>query len=275
MNREPALTLAFLAHAPDAAARVLDGLEPADAAALFAEAPARLCAPVLQRMHTWTGARCLEQLGPDASAAILQRLPLHDAVALLRLLPADSRRPPLDALPARVALRLRRALGYPAGSVGAWVDPDVPSFPVTASAGDALRYLRDSDGVSHVFVHAESGDRYLGAVSIGQLLRMPRETALGDAGVTAVRALSSRASLATALAHPGWDEFLVLPVVARNRTLVGGLKRGSLSTGLAERRAGQRARPASVPVQLLAALGIAWSGLTRLMFDALADDRTA
>ncbi len=210
-----------------------------------------------------------------AAAAILQRFPIHGAAALLRLLPADSRRPLFDALPARLVLRLRRALGYPAGSVGAWLDPDVPSFPATATTDDALRYLRESDGVSHVFVHGEPDDRYLGAVPIGQLLRMPPETALGEADVTAVRPLSSRASLGTALAHPGWDEFLVLPVVARNRMLVGGLTRSSLSTGLAEGRAGQRAHPASVPVQLLAALGIAWSGLLRLMFDTLAEDRPA
>lgn len=271
----PELTLAFLAHAPEAAAQVLERLDADEAAALFAATPARLAAPVLRHMHSFSGARCLEQLEPHAAAGLIRRIAFHDAASLLRLLSPAGRRALLEELPTRLAQRLKRALGYPVGSVGAWLDPDVPSFSAGAAVEDAVRYLAGRDGVSHVFVHDEPAGRFRGAVSIGRLLQYRAEITLADAGIREVRPLSSRASLASALAHPGWHEFLLLPVVSRKGGLVGGLSRTSLAAGLAEGRVAQRRQPASVPVQLTLALGIAWTGLLGLLFTAQADDRTS
>lgn len=275
MTRSPTLTLAYLNRYPDSAAQVLDGLDPGCAGAFLESVPTRLAAGVLDRMSSWSAARTLLAMSPPQAAAILRQIPLYDGVGLLRLIPAEQHKTLLDELPSRRAQRLRNALRYPAGSVGAWIDPDIPAFAVTAKAEEAMRYLRHSADDSHVFLHAVDGGRVLGALPVGRLLRSDPDTPLGDLPYEPLVPLSSRASLASASSHPDWDRYLVLPVAGRNGTMVGGLSRASLGRGLAERTGPRgRGRP-SMTVQLLNMLGVVCTGLLRAVTAGRrsADDR--
>lgn len=268
MNKPPTLTLAFLTHAPDSAAEVLEGLDAAEAAAFIDEIPARLAARTVGRMSSWAAARCLEQVAAHQAAAVLRGLPFHDAVGLLRLIDRHHHAGLYAELPTARARRLQNALTYPPGSIGAWIDPDVPSFAGDATAGDAARYLRQSDGVSHVFMHDVDSGQFAGAVSTINVMRRHSGTRLFELQATPVRPLSSRASLASAAGHDGWDEFLVLPVVGRAKALVGGLSRVSLRKGLATAKSSRQVATRSVAGQIVVAFGITCNGLMQLLSPA-------
>ncbi len=263
MSRSPTLTLAYLNRYPDSAAQVLDGLDAGCAGAFLETVPTRLAAAVVDRMSSWSAARTLLAMSPPKAAAILRQMPLYDGVGLLRLIPAAQHAVLLDELPSRRAQRLRNALKYPAGSVGAWIDPDIPAFSVNASAAEAMRYLRHSEDDSHVFLHAADSGRLVGALPVGRLLRSDPDTAIGDLPWEPVVPLSSRASLASAASHPDWDRFLVLPVAGRAGTMVGGLSRASLGRGLADRAGAGSRQSGSMTVQLLTMLGVVCSGLIK------------
>lgn len=265
MAKRPTLTLAFLTHAPGSAAEVLEQVEVDEAAAFLDEVPARLAAPVLSHMAPWSAARCAGRMSPAQAAAALQNLSFHDNAGLMRHVEGSRREAIFEELPARLARRLRNALRYPAGSVGAWIDPDVPTFADDASVGDALRYVSEGSAASHVFLHARDSGRFAGALPVTALLRSDRSRPLGELPADRVRPLSSRATLASVAFLAEWDRYLVLPVIGRSRAVVGGLSRSSLRRGLHEKGSVQRRPPATLAGHLLAALAVTCTGLFRVL----------
>jgi Mg/Co/Ni transporter MgtE len=265
MNDRPTLTLAYLAHAPESAALVLEQIDPREAAHFLDEIPARFAAPVVGFMSAWAGARCIELLSPHRAAAILQNLAFHDSAGLVRLIGAEKHEPVFDALPVRLARRLRNALRYPAGSVGAWIDPEIPSLPHAASVGDAIRSLGNAAVASHVFLHHHDSGRFAGSVALASLIRSNPARSLAELPVVRIQPLSSRATLSSVAFLQEWDDYLMLPVIGRNQAVVGGLSRASLRKGMQEHRTSRHSVPGSMTGHLVSALATTATGLLHVL----------
>jgi Mg/Co/Ni transporter MgtE len=265
MIRQPNLTLAYLSHAPRSAAQVLQQIESAQAAAFLAQVPVRLTAPLLSEMSPWSGARIVADMPIDQAVGVLAALDFDDCLALVRLMVGERQTVLLEQLPSRLGRRLRHALNYPAGSVGAWIDPQVPAFPEQTRVQAVLDHVADTAAASHVFVQAETDGRFLGAIAISQLVGVDTDLPLTRLPLQSVRPLSSRATLASVLSRREWDQFLVLPVVGRSKSMVGGLSRSSLRRGLNERRDSAGSAQGSMLGQLVSALAISSAGLLQAL----------
>ncbi len=242
------LTLAFIGAHPADAARVLEDLPAAAAAALFARVPARLGAPVLAAMLPPAAARSLAALDDDRAVALLAALGAQPLVAVLRHVPEPRRGRLLADLPTAAALAARLLLGLPEDSVGAWTDPDVVAVPPEASAGEALeRVRRLAANVARVYVVDPAG-RLAGYAELAALVRAPADLALAALMTKPAAALAVIAPLAGAARHPGWDHAEALPVVERDGRLIGVLTRAVLARALARIVAG----PAAAPVDTVA-----------------------
>jgi Mg/Co/Ni transporter MgtE len=267
MNSPSPLTLAYLEQAPASAAKALQEMGIAEAAAFLGTVPARLAAPVVNNMIPAMSARCLERLACAKSAAILRNLAHHDATTLLRLVRVEMRNTMLAELPTLMAKRLNRSLQHSLNSVGAWTDPDVPLLSPEHTVDDALRYLRDTRSASHIFLESASNGRFLGAISLHDLLSNERVAPLGQLPIHEITPLSSRAALATVALHAAWDDYLVLPVVGRRHNILGGLSRTALRRGVQEQHATQNGA-SSVLGHVVAALLLTGAGLMRVTIQA-------
>jgi Mg/Co/Ni transporter MgtE len=270
MSNQTALTVAFLDRAPRSAALELQRLPVGDAAALIESVPARLCAPVLHSMIPWHAARLLESITADKAAGILRQLGFADSVTLTRLVAAAHREKLFEALPSRYGRRLRSALEYPQHQVGAWVDPEVPTLQVNHTAADALRVFRAADTASHVFLEAAEHEKFVGLVSVREILRAEPTVSLGRLPRANPTPISNRATLASLAFDERWDEFLFLPVVARRGNLLGGLSRRTLRQALHE----QHVAATDTHGSILRAMGVALSVTVAGIF-TLVSARTA
>ncbi len=237
------LTLAFMDTRPDAAARVLEDMPAEDAAALFAQVPARVGAEVLRQMAAFSAARCLETLPAERGAGLLRELPFVDAVTFFRNLAPGVRGTIADALPANLARDLRIAVTYPVGTVGAVMDQTAVSVSATRTVDEVAKLVkrRRRKTTDHLFVVDDDG-RFLGTVRAGDLLRADGKTSVADLMDGTVAALSNRATLASVLGNPQWNSYLALPVIGRTGNFLGALSRAALGAGLAELRRGRHTR---------------------------------
>lgn len=265
-DRDSALSLAFMRGHPAQAARVLEALPAADAAAVFAHAPARLCSGVLAAMLPRQAADCLAAL-PDARLlALLAPLGAQATVALLRHLPEARRRELIPGLPTSTALASTLLLGYTDDTLGAWADPEVAAFAADTPAGDALARLRQTEGTHGIVLVTVANRRLAGVVDIGELLRAPPQAMLATLMRRPAAVLAAHAPLAGTLAHPAWAEASALPVVESGDRLVGLMTRDALARAL--RRAapvpGEAAAEAGLPTVFARGYWQALSGLIGL-----------
>lgn len=266
MNDAPNLTLAFLQSRPDAAARVIEELDPADAAALLQTVPVRLAAPVVNHMPAWAAAHLLAQLPDDHGAGILRQMVYQDATSVLRLLEPERLKVLLDALPSRLARDFRQSLDYPLRVVGAWMERAIPTFRLDSTVADGMKYLRQRSAInlSHLFV-VDANRRLAGTVEVAQILRAPSSTPLQQLLEREVRAISNRAFLASVADIDDWDHYLALPVVGRRDNVLGGLTRQALRRGLEmQEGTGLSLSPDSLLMQLFAGYFVAFAGLLRV-----------
>lgn len=267
MTSQPLLALAYVERRPEDAARVLEDLEPGDAAAFIDSVPADLAASVVVRMAPWSAARAVELLAPERAAGLIRAMPQQEATSVLRLIERERLAAVLKHVPKRLARSFRLSLEYPKATVGAWMQHSVPTLAQDETAGDALKFAtkHQSDVDSHVFVVDQAG-RFLGAVGVGRLLRSDPEVPLSEMMDCGVRPLSNRALLGAVASLPDWDSYPVLPVVGRRHNVLGGLARSDLRRGLAEETLthGQHAAE-SVLSHLVATYLVTCSAVLRLV----------
>lgn len=235
-ERDAALSLAYMRVHPVQAARVLEGLSPEDAGALFERVPARIGATVLAAMLPQWAARCLRTLDDGRALELLAPMGTQPAVALLRHMPDARRRVLVAGLPTAIALASTLLLGYGQDTLGAWADPDIVVLPHDTRAGQALLHLRESVSPHSTVFVADAARRLGGTVSLANLLQAPEAATLASLMARPVALLAAHAPLAAAAAHPGWELASALPVVEPGDRLIGLMTHDAMARAL--RRAG-------------------------------------
>lgn len=227
-----ALSQAFMRAHPGEAARVLEAMPVAAAAALFAQVPVRLGASVLSAMLPGAAARSVGALDDERAMSLLAALGALPAAAVLRQFDASRRARLIDGLPTATALASRLLLGYPEDSVGAWADPRVIALAPEVRAVDALERVRNGETeVAEVFVVGAS-QRLQGHVPVTALLRAPSSASLESLAVPTAGVLAAHTPLAGATHHPAWASVASVPVVETGDRLLGVLTHGALHQAL-------------------------------------------
>ncbi len=258
------LSFAFLESHPADAARVMERIAPDAAAALLRSAPLRLVVPVLRQMLPIAGARCLEPLDDADAAGLLRGVGAQSGVALLRYLGAARRESLLRQLPTAAAIAYELLLGYPEGTVGAWMDPRTLALPADTTVAESLDRIRRADEslVGNVFV-IDRQQRLLGHVEIADLLRSDPAAPLARLSRPSAHRLPAQALLEGLSVHPGWHEAAILPVVERGDRLVGAVTHATLLRTLSlARQAPEQHRAQDT---LVGVAGAYWYGVSSLI----------
>ncbi|MBU0750862.1 MAG: CBS domain-containing protein [Gammaproteobacteria bacterium] len=276
MTSSEDLTFAFLETHPADAARVLERLAPASAAALLQSTPLRLVAPVLRQMLPISGARCLELLDDTETAGLLRGVGAQAGVALLRFLGAERRARLLAQLPTALTIAYDLLLGYPEGTVGAWMDPRALALPSDMTASESLERVRRADEslIADPYV-IDRNQRLLGYVELADLLRANAGTPLTRLVRTSPHRLPAQSLLAGLRDHPGWREASALPVVDRGDRLVGAITHAALQRALAtEQRISTPRHPGNTLSGIAGAYWFGVAALIQAVVGLLPDERS-
>lgn len=226
MSKVSPLTIELVEKFPQTAVKVLAALNTSDAAAFFETLPISSALSLMSKISAWSASKLISEMTPVSGAAILAELDYQTAASIMRVIPAEDRKHLLSALPKKLSSDLTSTLTYPADTVGAKMSTNIVVMAADQVVGDAFAELRQikrtKTGV--VFVVEESR-KLLGIVNADELLQRSNESPLGEVIDLSVAPVSARARLSTVNSLPAWDDYAHLPVVNRQKILIGALAR--------------------------------------------------
>jgi magnesium transporter len=198
---------------PEEAAEVLGSLELENAAEVLSRAVPLIAAISLTRLDTEVGGQLLEACHPSLAAGLLFRM---DHAARARLLGAVS--------PSR-AEDLKRMTDYGPRRAGGRLDPRAPALPETLSVAEVLERLRAYPaGVMHYVYAIDPEHRLTGVVNMRELMLASPDAPLGTIVTRDPETLYAHDPLEVIARHAGWKRNHALPVIDRERRLLGALR---------------------------------------------------
>lgn len=264
MDTEQRLTQAFLEAHPQDAALHLESRPAAEVVSVLGGLSTELAAGLLRRMALASAAECLARLPDGQAGEILSALPIDTAAGLLRLLGSEDQARLLGSAQEEVSAELALLLRYPEETAGAWMDPGVLALPGDVRVSEAQTQVRRlARRVRYYLYVVDRAHRLIGVLSLRQLMLAPGKEILSSLMREHVASLSVNADRTVVLAHPGWREFHVLPVVNEERVLVGVLRYETLRR-LEEKLTPDVAPQSAVAVALM--LGeLYWISISQLL----------
>jgi magnesium transporter len=166
---------------------------------------------------------------PAGGASLLQDLSYPDGSAILRLATTGDRQILLEALPHRLRRNFETSLAFPEDTVGAHMTTSILALSPVHTVGDALAEISRLPRLDGDNLYVVDGERRLvGLARIADLLRYQPNAAVGDVMEPEAASLPARARLASVESRDPWSRHSSLPVVNRQRQLIGTLSRASM-----------------------------------------------
>ncbi|MCB1669330.1 MAG: CBS domain-containing protein [Porticoccaceae bacterium] len=270
--RELDVALTFIQQHPDAAARQLE-LEPQENTAAFIRVlPLNRRSQLVAHMLPSYVARLCAHWPADMTAMLLASFSANQTTAILRCVDSSVRDDLLNELPEKKATMCRLLMSYSEDSVGAWMTADITVLPTDCSVAEALKRFALEEGLvlgdSLLFVDDEN--RLAGQVRLRDLLRAKGKSSVSSLMKDVPAVLSSRTSLAVASTNEGWQHQDILPVLNRNKQIVGLLRHADLRRSLALFTGASRTVSED---DLLGAVGEAYSGALLALLGLLGSPR--
>ena len=272
MSAELLLVRAFASAHPDEVARFCERLPPEAGAEVLGALPLEAGAEVLSRMVPLIAATTLTRLETEAGAQLLEAChPSLAAGLLLRMDPAT--RPRLvNAISPQRADDLRRMTEYGPRRAGGRLDPRAPAMPETLSVSEVFERLRAYPaGVMHYVYSIDAERRLTGVVNMRELMLAPPDAPFGTRVARNPEALFADDPLEVIARHAGWKRNHALPVIDRDRRLLGALRYSTfraIETELGQAASGPNTDQTASALAELCAVGA--SAMTRFIGAALA-----
>ena len=257
---------------PADAARVLEQVSEKHVIELLGEFNELVITPVIGAMLPRKAAAILVIMVPSSAAKIVAGLSIQSAARVYRLLSPENQAAISALLSDKNRRSLLRYLNYPSSTAAALVEPGVDLLPDNITVSDAIRRVERSEHVviCDIYIINEI-HQLVGTVELGKLLISKHHLRLRDIMKRKTQAISAHASLSTLSAHPGWKTRRQLPVVERDKTVVGVLDHRRLQDALGETETSLTHDPFN---NLLSLASLYWLSMAQFLESLLSGSRT-
>ncbi|MEV3963475.1 magnesium transporter [Nocardia sp. NPDC050193] len=211
-------------HPPHVIADELARMDAVEAGVAFRLLDKDLALAVFEELEPVDQQQILQGLRDQSFRELVEGMAPDDRARMLREAPAKVAKKALAGLSPRERRMTAALLGYPEGSVGRYMSPEVVAIPGTLTVADALRTVRLKGGNAetvYTLPVVDAGRRLQGIVELRELVLTGPDTMVADLVVTEpafVRATDS-AEKAARLMRETND--INLPVVDSEDRLVG------------------------------------------------------
>lgn len=272
MSAELLLVRAFAAAHPDEVARFIERIAPESGAEVLAALEPEAAAEVLSSAVPLIAATTVTRLETEIAGAILEACHPSLASSLLFRMERATRDKLLSAVSEERAEDLRRMTEYGPRRAGGRLDPRAPAMPETLSVSEVFERLRAYPaGVMHYVYAIDAERRLTGVINMRELMLAPPDAPFGTRVARNPEALFAHDPLEVVARHAGWKRNHALPVIDRERRLLGALRYSTfraIETELGQAAVGPNADQTASALAELCAVGA--SAMTRFIGAALA-----
>ncbi len=176
----------------------------------------------LRSMLPRTAAKCIETISKASATKYISCLKPKEAAAILRYTTDEVRDALLAKLPRRQAIRVSMLLRYQSSLVGAWMETASVTFCGDTRIADAKGQVIDEAYVYSQIYVVDDLNELIGAVSMVELLQQKgEEQSVSSIMNLPVEPIYASSTLRQAVESPLWKNSDVLPVIDRDRKLIG------------------------------------------------------
>ncbi len=275
MTNASQLAIAYIAKSPESASRVLSSMPPEAAAAFIEEIPIPHAVNLVGHLQPAIAAEIVQTVDDKVARAIMRDLDFGSSSAIVRQMDRPSRRRFLAKLSTRTRTMLEKSLSFARGTVGSRMTTTIATLSEKDSVATALDTLRQfrRDPIDIIFVLNEAM-QLVGVVSSAIALRHPEEALVSTILDTSCPEVSAHSKI-EAIADPAlWQDFSYLPVVNRQREVIGAFSRKALRHGRLASMPGANEADPSTAASILAALATTSTGLLDLATALFAGSKT-
>lgn len=176
----------------------------------------------LRSMLPRTAAECIETISNASATKYVSCLKPKETAAILRYTTDEVRDALLAKLPRRQAIRISMLLRYQSSLVGAWMETASVTFRSDTRIADAKGQVIDEAYVYSQIYVVDDLNEMIGAVSMVDLLQQTHEEqSVSSIMNTPIEPIYASLTLRQAVESPLWKHSDVLPVIDRDRKLIG------------------------------------------------------
>ncbi len=228
------LALTFLQSRPEKAAEILEQMDLQIVTNFLREVPHTIVGPVMAFMLPQYAARIVSLLDKDTAASFLSAMNGRKAASVLRYTEKKMRKALMAKLPTKAGNLLGLFLGFAEDMVGAWMIPDIMLLPDDCTSREAMQRFKNTDQHTHGgIVYVVNRDAQIqGSLHVSALLRQSTDVPVSAIMQEENATVSARATLSSVQDHKGWETKNTLPVVNKEKQLIGVLRHTDLHQGL-------------------------------------------
>jgi magnesium transporter len=164
----------------------------------------------------------------------LANMEISFIVAIIRHSESGFKPQLMKLLPEKTRIACRLLLNYAEDAVGAWMVTNTTTLPDTCTVEEALvRLIDDKETTVLNTIYVVDRARLIkGSVTNINLLRALPNSPISLVMDKTVEAISARTSLISASSYSVWNHLDTVPLINRNKQLVGVLRHSDLRKGL-------------------------------------------
>ena len=225
-----ALNRQFFVDHPLDAAREIESLQVSDVAEAAARQPAKVLAPVWQRLLPERAASLLQALPAPLADRLLEELPPARALRILGFLPAEDSEARIERLEPGVREDLRLMMSFPPNTAGTLMNTGVAGYPRAMTVGEALEMLkvRKMKTARSLFL-VDDDHRLTGKVGLQALALAAPEQRLAELEEPLEAVLQPVALLEEVTTAFETNRVLDIPVIDLDGILLGAVTHDSLA----------------------------------------------
>ena len=241
LRAEDQLTIAFLQKFPRQCARLLESFTPQETATILSPLTPQVTAKVLEQSLPQT-VLCIFQCLPENSIIeILSSMTPNSAVHILHFADRGWRAGLLGKMNFQKNALVLKAFSFEEGSVGRFVNPQVPILTGDRTVSDAIQWLQTQQSLmcDELYI-VDHQQKLLGSIPIQELLIADIDDRLYTVADSTRPTLAASWSLEETYASHVWLHYHTLPVIDSNFLFLGTVSYSSLL-------AIQKVNPSTIP----------------------------